>query len=142
MILRKSRERRRAGVAAVEMAVLMPLLATLAVGTIELSRLMQVKNTLADCARHGCRKAALPRTSTAQVKQQVNQVLAAAGISTAAATVTVKLNGTPADVSDAKAGDTVEVEVSVPAAAVNWAAVMLFSESTVTSDALTMMRQN
>lgn len=138
---RKNDPKTRRGAAVVELAVLLPLLLTLSVGLIEMTRLIQVKHNLTNCSRNACRRAILPGSSNASVATDLNVVLSAAGIAPADVTTVFKVNGTVADVSTAAQGDTVAIQLTVPANKVNWLGVMLYSSSFINSEALTMMRQ-
>src|SRR5262249_49676815 len=117
----------RAGVAAAELAAVAPLLALLAAGMIEVTRVVQVKHYLTDTARSACRLAILPGSSTASVTANIQQTLAANGIDAADVTPTILVNGSPADVNTAKAGDQISVQVSVPVARVNWITPVIFT---------------
>src|ERR1700730_4363941 len=57
----------RRGIAAVEMAMLAPLLATIIVGMLECSRGVMVKETLSNAARKGCRTGIQRTTASAEI---------------------------------------------------------------------------
>jgi len=143
MILpRIAANRIRRGAATVELAVLLPLLASLAVGTIELTRLVQVKQILTNCTRNACRRAILAGSSNATVVSDLSALLTAAKIDPAAVTTAITVNGAIRDVNTAVQGDTITVTLSVPANKVNWVTVMLYSKTGITTESLAMMRQN
>src|SRR4051794_34257173 len=115
MIRRIRRVAGRRGAAIVELAAIAPLLTALTIGTIELTRLVQVKHALTDCARSACRRAILPRSTNAGVTTDLASVLAAANVSPSAVTTTITVNGVAADLGTAREGDTIAVRLSVPA---------------------------
>jgi Flp pilus assembly protein TadG len=101
---RQGRDRRR-GVAAVELAVLLPFLAFLLVITIDFSRIYYVTLTLNNCARNGALYACDNPTNAADTTGIQNAALADASNLTPAPTVT-SITGTDSD------GQYVEVTVS------------------------------
>jgi Flp pilus assembly protein TadG len=68
------KKRRRAG-AAVEMAIVTPLLMTMLLGIIEFGYIFTVRQTLVTAAREGARLAALPGSSTQAVQDLVENYL-------------------------------------------------------------------
>jgi len=132
--------RRRAS-AAVEFAVIAPFLALLALGIVEVTRAIQVKNALTDAARSGCRLAIRPATASAAVQADINNNLTDAGIPSASVTITILVNGSPADALTAVQGDQVTVKVAVPVSQVGWITPMFFSQQSVESQTVIMMRQ-
>jgi Flp pilus assembly protein TadG len=131
----------RRGAAVVELAVILPLLAVLVVGTIELTRQIQVKHTLTDCARETCRRAILPNATNSGVTTNLSAILNANGIPPAHVTTTILVNGVNKSLSTAKAGDSITVSLSVPAAQVNWISVPMFTPNRITAESLVMMKQ-
>ena len=102
--------RRRRGAAAVEFALVSPLLFTVAFGIIEFGRAFMVAETLNTAARNGCRTAVLTGMTNLNVTSAVNQNLT--GIS--GTTTTILVNGYSSDVSSAVTGDSITVQISVP----------------------------
>lgn len=72
--VRKPRGRRR-GAAAVETALLLPLLVLLAFGSIELSNMIFLKQTLAIAAYEGARAATKPGATAQQADTRIAEVL-------------------------------------------------------------------
>lgn len=146
MTYRKQRPDRRA-TAAVEFAVIASLiLAPLTAGMLEVTRAIQVKCYLTDAVRSACRHAAVPGCTTASVKSAVDQVLTNNKISAADATVTTKVfdsKGTfkTNDVSLAVQNDRISVQVSIPLSKVGWVSPIIFSNQSITSETLVMLRQ-
>jgi Flp pilus assembly protein TadG len=136
----KGRGRRRAS-AAVEFAVIVPFLTLLALGMIEVTRAIQVKDALTDAARSGCRQAIKPATASAAVQADINHNLTSAGIPNAYATITILVNGKTADALTAVKGDQVTVKVTVPVTKVGWLTPIFFSGQSVESEIVIMMRQ-
>jgi Flp pilus assembly protein TadG len=134
-----SANRHRAGIATVEMALIVPLLAVLAIGSIDVTRAIQVKHYLTDAARTGARAATKPGCNDTSVKSAITTTLANYGIASNIVTPTIKVNGVVANCSTAKSGDSVQIRVSVPITSVAWIPTMFFSTSTVDSESLTMV---
>src|SRR5579884_219075 len=99
-----SRSRRRASVL-LEFAFVIPILATLGIGILEVARAVMVRQILSDAARKGCRTAVLPSGTTATATQDAKDVLTLNNISSTSATVTILVNGVSADASTAKMND-------------------------------------
>jgi Flp pilus assembly protein TadG len=104
---------RRDGAAAVEFAVVVPVLIILVFGMIEFSRLMMVEQVLDNAAREGCRRAVLNTATTSDVNTVVTNYLNNSGISGESITVSP-------DPSTASAGTAITVTVSVPFSSVSW----------------------
>lgn len=102
------RSRPTRGASTVQMVLILPVLAMLTFGIIDFGYYFFVKNTLVGAAQAGVR-AAIPQTAqNADVTTAVDNVMRAAGISTADYTVTV----TPADITTAASQSKVNVKVS------------------------------
>jgi Flp pilus assembly protein TadG len=132
---------KRPGVAAIELAMLAPLVAMLVLGTFELSRGLLVKQVLSDAVRKGCRTGIQPSTANAAIIADVNNILSDNNISSSGATITIKVNGVVVDASTAKQGDQISVKVSIPISQVFWAGTVYLSGSTIDSETIVMMRQ-
>jgi Flp pilus assembly protein TadG len=133
---------RRRGAAAIEFAVLAPLLVLLTLGLFESGRAIMVKAALTDAARLGCRTAIRPAAANAAIVSDVNKVLTDNSISTTAATVTILVNGHAADAHTATMNDQISVKVSVPFGQVSWtASFWFFSSQMLESETIVMLRQ-
>jgi Flp pilus assembly protein TadG len=130
---------RRLGIAAVEFALVAPLLFALLLGIIEFGRAMMVTELLNSAARHGARVAAIQGTSTSSVTGAVNSALGGTGVQGAATTVAV--NGTNEDAEAAQTGDAITVTVTVPYDSVSWLPTSLFLENSTLSTAVAMRRE-
>jgi Flp pilus assembly protein TadG len=129
----------RPAVAAVEFAVILPLLMILILGMFELSRVLLVKETLSNAAQQACRTASRQATTNSDVAQEVTDVMSAAGINSSS--VTIQVNDAASDVATAKRFDKVSVRVSVPVSQVFWVSTIFVSGSTIESETVVMMRQ-
>ncbi len=115
MMRRRQEPQRRAGIATVELAVVLPLLVTMLVGLLEVARVITVKLVVADAAREGGRLASTGRFTNSQVQQFTISYLASAGFATQNAVVTISNVTNPGtDVSAAAQLDEIQVTVSIP----------------------------
>jgi Flp pilus assembly protein TadG len=133
--------RRRRGAAAVEFAVLAPVLGIIIVGMVEMSRAMMAKMILNDAARKACRTGIQATGSNATISSEVTNILSDNNISTSSATVTVQVNGVTANANTAKQNDRVSVKVAVPYTQFAWTQPLFLSSTTVESETVVMMRQ-
>jgi Flp pilus assembly protein TadG len=144
MILTKPRPKRnglRRAAAAVEFALVAPFLFVLATGTFEMARGIMVRQVLTDAVRKACRNGVLPAHANSNITQDVNDVLSDNAVPTSAATITILVNGVAVDASTAVANDQISVKVSVPFNKVAWTPLFFFTNTSVESETLTMMRQ-
>ena len=133
------RRRVRSGVAAVEMALSLPLVLTLLVGTWEVGRIIEVQQFLNVGAREAARQAGSGLLTNSQVQQvAVNYIKNAlgdtSGTMTANLTVTVTVypSGSPTtpeniDVTQAQSLDLLVIAVSIPYQDVRWIALPLIT---------------
>src|SRR5947209_17798074 len=123
---------KRRGTAAVEVAVVLPLLCTLIMGAWEVGRLVEVKQLLCNAVREGGRQAATGNQSTAQVQQYVINYLTTNGISgvtTSMVTFQDLTNNAVQDPTAATQMDRLRVSVTVPYTTFRWSLL-----SQITSD--------
>src|SRR3954463_11222957 len=106
--------KKRCGAAAVEFAIVAPLLVILVLGLIEFGRVLMVQQVLTNAAREGCRTAVLEGSTTSDVNTTVSNYLTASGISGAPAPTVSP------DPSTAAPGSSVTVTVSVAFNNVSW----------------------
>jgi Flp pilus assembly protein TadG len=126
---------RRAGTAAVEFAVVVPVFFLLVFGMIEFGRMVMVQQILTNAAREGARVGVLDTSTVADVNAAANVYLNAANIKNTTITVT------PDPPSSAAAGNPVSVQVSVPFNKVSWLPSPWFLGSTTLSYTATMRRE-
>jgi Flp pilus assembly protein TadG len=136
MVLRTPRPTGRPGAAAVEFALLSPLIVALLLGVWEVGRLIQVNQILSNAAREGGRQASTGLMTNAQVQTAVLQYLQRAGLPTTNATVTVtNLTNSSLDATAANQLDQFRITVTLPAADVKWVALSLVTNSSSTLSA-------
>ena len=85
----RRRQRGRPGAAAVEFALVAPLLVMLVLGMIEFGRMMMVEQILTNAAREGARKAVLPGVTKTQVESAVDSYLQNSSVSGQSRTVSL-----------------------------------------------------
>ncbi len=120
---RKYARPRRRGVAAVEFAVIFPVLMILAFGLWEYGRLVEVQQVLSNAAREGGRMAATGHKSNTEVKQHVRMYLDAQGLNTTGMSdpeVTNLTSAERSDPRDAEQLDRFRVRVNFPTANCRW----------------------
>lgn len=143
--MRQSNRSPRRGVAAVEFAVVLPLMLILVLGVWEIGRLVEVQQLLTNAAREGARKAAMGSVTNSDAKDAVTRYLQNTGIPTTNATITVtnETNGS-VDASSAAQLDRFRVTVTVPVSDVGWLiSGQFFSANTqLTSEAVWYSMQN
>jgi Flp pilus assembly protein TadG len=139
----QSTRKARKGAAAVEFALLLPLLCTIVLGMMEIGRGTMVSTIMYNAANNGAQIAATPGASTATVTTRINSVLTANNITAANATISILVNGASADASTAVANDKITVSVSIPASQTSLTSfsTSLLKNTTFTGT-LTVMRQN
>ena len=131
----------RGGAAAVEFALIAPLLLFLIAGALEFSRGIMVKEILQDAARKACRTGIRTDRDNTAVIDDVNDILTDNKINPAQATITILVNGVAADVKTAKRNDKISVKVAVPVSAVSWTTNIYLSGGTIESETMVMWKQ-
>ncbi|WP_338669615.1 TadE/TadG family type IV pilus assembly protein [Pseudodesulfovibrio methanolicus] len=96
--------KRRFGLAAVEMAMLLPVFLILLMGIMDAARLFWTQGVVRDAAFEGARMAVLNETSLDQIKAAVQKELAAGGVS----------QQSSVEVGPREPSQAVDVTVSVP----------------------------
>jgi Flp pilus assembly protein TadG len=109
----------RWGTAAVEFAIIGPIVVMLVLGMIEFSRLMMVQEILTNAAREGARQAVLNGATTSNATTTVSNYLSGAGISGYTTTVSP-------DPSTAEAGTAITVQITIPYSDVTWLPTPIF----------------
>ena len=141
----------RSAIAAVEMAIVVPVLAVIMLGMFELSRGMMVRQTLTGAARKGCRTGILHQYGNSDITNDVTNVMQDSGfdsskfnppnIGSINITVTDPSGTTLTDALNAPSGSTVSVQVVIPTTSVNLVSYMFLTTSMVESDLVVMMKQ-
>ena len=114
MTTNRCRPARRRGAAAVEVALIAPLMLLFTFGMIEISRMMMVKNAATQASREGARVAVLPGSESDDVRARVQEELSIMSIDVA----TIELD--PEIISNAPPGSNVTVRVRVNPDDVSW----------------------
>ena len=133
MLISQRNQTRRRAVAAVELAVCLPLLLIIVTGIWEVGRMVQVQQLMANAAREGGRQASAGQKDAATVKQYVVNYLnmnGLTGVTTSMVTLTNITNASRSDPSTANQLDQFRVTVTVPYATVRWSTL---SQITTTS---------
>ena len=147
-----SARQRRHGAAVVEFALVVPFLAMIALGMFELGRAMNVKTTLSDAARKGCRTGIKRDKANADIVVEVINIMQDNGFDTSRfnppalgsidITVTDPNGKKLADCLDAPSGSVVSVQVSIPVSSTTWVAPhYLGTGATLESETIVMMKQ-
>ena len=131
----------RFGIAVLEFAFIAPLLVFLSIGMLEVARGMQVKQVLTDAARKACRAGILSTGTNTAVTADINSVLSSNSISTSAATITILVNGTSAEVSTAAANQPISVKVAIPYSSVATITGFFLTGVSIESEKIVMMSQ-
>lgn len=113
----------RRGAAAVELALLLPLILILLLGMWEVGRMIEMQQLLTNAAREGGRQASTGNLTNAQTAQVVRDYLSNAGVPITNLTVTVTNLTSGTDVSAAAQLDQLSVTVTLPCADVRWVAL-------------------
>jgi Flp pilus assembly protein TadG len=126
MIHASPRRQERRAVAAVEFAMLLPVILTLLLGIWEVGRMIEIQQILSNAAREGGRQASTGQLTNAQVQTVVTQYLQTAGLPTGHVVVTVQDLDTPSnDVSNANYLDRIQVTATIPIADIRWSLISL-----------------
>jgi Flp pilus assembly protein TadG len=131
----------RRGAVAVEFALIAPLLATLVMGTFEMSRIIWGKEILCDAARKACRAGIYPNRDNAAITKEINNILDDNHLDHTTAGITILVNDQVVDASTAKQNDKISVLVTIPISQIAWVPSVFIGNSTVTSETVVMMRQ-
>lgn len=132
---RVTRPRKSRGVAAAELAVCLPIVVLMVIGTIEACSALFLKQSLTAAAYEGVRTAIAPASTSTTIQAACNQILADRKIKNA----TVTIN--PTAFTNLKPGDYVAVTVSAPCASNSLVPVTFYRGRTLTATA-TMMVEN
>jgi Flp pilus assembly protein TadG len=139
---RTARQLARRGAATVELALCLPLLATLTLGICELGQALKVEAVLSGSARLACATACRPGCSNNDVIADAKSVLTANRIPTEQVTVTILVNGQTGNVLTAAQNAKISVTVSIPISQVNWTDTRrYFGANSALSQTVVMARQ-
>ncbi len=93
--MKKNWRKRGRAAAAVEMAIVTPILLTMLFGIIEYGWVFTVRQALTTAAREGARTAALPGSTVGEVEDRISDYLTPLGLSTYTANITCDDAGDP-----------------------------------------------
>jgi Flp pilus assembly protein TadG len=124
----------RAGVAAAEFAVCLPVIVLIVLATIEACTMIFLKQSLSIAAYEGARAALVQSASTADVQRVAQQVLTERRVNDGTVAVT------PANLSSIQPGEYLTVTVSAPASGNNTVPLRFYRGRTLTGSA-TMMKE-
>ncbi|MEZ6137513.1 MAG: TadE/TadG family type IV pilus assembly protein [Pirellulaceae bacterium] len=130
---RHSNQASRQGAAAVEFAVVAPLMILLTMGMMEIGRVVMVQQLLVNASREGARLAVLPGIEEVEVQNQVIDDLESMAIMGATVLVTNDPN--------AAGGSSVTVDISIPAQDISWVPNPAFTLDKVLHASTTMRHE-
>lgn len=123
-------QKKRKGAAAVEMALVMPLVTILLLGIWEVGRLLEVNNILHNAVREGGRRASSGYFSSAECQQVVIDYVQSAGLPVTGLTVTVQnLTSPGVDPKQAVQMDEYRVHATMPFNNLRWIGLDLVTSS-------------
>jgi Flp pilus assembly protein TadG len=123
------RRQGRTAVAAVEFAVILPVILTLLLGIWEVGRMIEIQQILYNAAREGGRQAATGQLTNSEVQDTVVDCLSTSGLPTSNVVVTVKDLDTPAnDVSNANYLDRIQITATIPIADIRWSLISMVTK--------------
>lgn len=109
------RSKTRAGAAAVEFALVVPIFLLLVFGIIEFGRAIMVQQILVNASREGARQAVLDGATSADVVNTVSDYLRGSSVDTGQDNITVS-----PDPTGVRSREEITVSVSVPFSEVSW----------------------
>jgi len=127
----------RRGVAAVEMAIALPLLILLILGLIEYSWLFLTKQALTNSARQGARIGATLDATSDEVRDAVTQSMTSAGLAASGYSVTI----TPGDITALTPGEPLTVTVQLSYANVGLIKLALIPTPATLASSAVMARE-
>jgi TadE-like protein len=128
----RGRRHQRRGVSITELALFLPILVLLAMGTIEACSMIYLKQTLEIAAYEGARVALNPAATSENVEGQALQITTDREITDAAVAIT------PADITMADVGTFVRVSVTAPCSANSLFGSMFYSDKSLRNDERTL----
>lgn len=125
---RRSHRNNRSGATTVEFAIVVPVIFTLFLGTIEMTRLNFIRHSAANAAYEGARKAIIPGSSYTEATDEAMRLMQAVGVS----------NGVTANLTTLN--DTMTVTVTVPVNQNSWGALR-FSSGMIVTQSCTLTKE-
>ena len=129
-----SRHQRRRGLSITEMALCLPILLLIGLGTIEACSMIYLKQSLEIAAYEGVRVALNPAAETLNVEGQCVQILSDRRVADAT------INITPSDIETANVGEFIRVSVDAPCDSNSLFGVLFYGGKTLTGS-VEMMKE-
>ncbi len=104
----KQKKNARTGATAVEFAFMVPIIFTMFIGSIEVTRMNFIRNTASNACYEGARKAVSPGATNAEAETEARRLVNTLGVGNGA---TVNVTSTP---------DTVTVSITIPVNQNSW----------------------
>ena len=123
---RRSSTNQRRGAALVEFAFILPVIFTVFLGLVEISRLLLLRHSADTAAYEGARSGMVPGATSSQAAEAAQELLLAAGLKTSKVTVT------PDTITEGTS--LITVRVDVPVAPNSWIPPSRFTNTTVSSE--------
>ena len=139
VIVRKRKGNRSRGAAAVEAALVLPILLLVSFGAIKYGWLFLKAQQITNATRYGARVAIRADASVDEVTTAITNLMTAAGMGDSGYNVTITQEGVPWD--DLQAGNAITVEVSVPGANIDIMDVPLFPDVGDVGASVTMAKE-
>jgi Flp pilus assembly protein TadG len=125
------------------MVFVLPILLSLAFGTVEFGFYFYVKSNVQSAAREGARAAILPGSATADVTTAVSNAMSAAGLASSGYTTAITdTNGVTVNPATAVAGTAIKVRVQCTWGTVGLRPLGLISTSKLVVGATTMRKES
>lgn len=127
--LRRCKALGRIGATTVEFAIVVPIIFTMFLGTIEMTRLNFIRHSASNAAYEGARKAIVPGSSSSDASTEAMRLMTAVGVG----------NGVTATVTSTS--ETMTVTVAVPVNQNSWG-IGKFSTGMVITQSCTLTRES
>jgi Flp pilus assembly protein TadG len=129
---------------AVEFALVVPIILSVMMGSIEFGRAFMVLDLLNNTARQGARTGAVSGRSNSDITTAVDTALTGASLPSRSngTTLTIKVNGNSVDASTAVSNDQISVTVAVTVSSISWMPTKWFlDQTTLLTGAVVMSRE-
>jgi Flp pilus assembly protein TadG len=132
---------RRAGVAMLELAIVLPIFLLLVLGIIEMGRVMMLNQMATNGCREACRQAIVPGAKHEDILQVANGYLDASGVSSTGRVVQIRNeSGSVVKLGNIQSHEPVTVRVEFPYAGNTWGFTSIMGTKKLVSQA-TMRRE-
>jgi Flp pilus assembly protein TadG len=132
----------RAGAVTVEMALVAPFLAAMALGITEIGQVQRDQCYVSESAYAGCCTASLTGSANSDVIRDIQKSLTAVKMTASSAVITIKVNDVSSDVATAHRNDKISVTVAIPVSATSWSGSHFFvPNNSIISKTVVMLKQ-